>query len=62
MPESQHQRWILDQVAALVEAGAVRPTVTQNLGAISADSLRRAHQAVESGRTAGKVVLEGWTM
>lgn len=60
LPDSHHQAWILDQVAALVEAGAVRPTVTSDLGSISAESLRRAHAAVESGRTVGKIVLEGW--
>lgn len=43
-----------------MEAGAVRPTVTSDLGPISAESLRRAHAAVESGRTVGKIVLEGW--
>ncbi|MFK4760724.1 zinc-binding alcohol dehydrogenase family protein [Microbacterium sp. ZW T5_45] len=60
LPESHHQQWILDQVAALVESGAVRPTVTANLGPISAVSLRRAHEAIETGRTVGKLVLEGW--
>lgn len=62
LPASQHQRWILDEVAALVEAGAVRPTVTENHGPISVDSLRAAHAAVEAGRAVGKVVLEGWAV
>jgi len=60
LPESHHQQWILNQVAALVESGAVRPTVTANLGPISAASLRHAHEAIETGRTVGKIVLEGW--
>lgn len=60
LPESRHQQWILDQVAGLVDSGAVRPTVTETFGPISAESLRRAHAAIETGRTVGKVVLEGW--
>jgi zinc-binding alcohol dehydrogenase family protein len=60
VPTSEHQRWILDQVAALVDEGAVHPTVTDDFGPLSPDSLRRAHAAVESGRTVGKIVLSGW--
>lgn len=61
-PGSEHQRWILDQVAQLVDAGAVRPTVTDDRGPISAESLRLAHAAVETGRSVGKVVLSGWAV
>ncbi len=60
VPGSEHQRWILDQVAALVDEGAVRPTVTDDFGPLTPESLRRAHAAVESGRTVGKIVLSGW--
>lgn len=60
LPESHHQQWILDQVAALVESGEVRPTATESFGPISAESLRAAHAAIETGRTVGKIVLEGW--
>ncbi|MFD7310402.1 zinc-binding alcohol dehydrogenase family protein [Promicromonospora sp. NPDC059942] len=60
LPQSHHQRWILDQVSALVDSGQVRPTVTENLGPISVGSLRRAHTAIETGRAVGKIVLEGW--
>jgi len=34
--------------------------MTENLGPLSAESLKRAHAAVESGRTRGKIVLEGF--
>jgi NADPH:quinone reductase len=34
--------------------------VQENLGRISAASLKRAHAMIESGRTRGKIVLEGW--
>jgi NADPH:quinone reductase len=62
LPGSQHQQWILDEVAAMVDSGAIRPTATENHGAISADSLRSAHALVETGRAVGKVVLEGWVL
>ncbi|WP_433675355.1 zinc-binding alcohol dehydrogenase family protein [Microbacterium gorillae] len=60
LPDSRHQQWILDQVAGLVDSGVVRATSTTNLGTISADSLERAHAAIATGRTVGKIVLEGW--
>ena len=34
--------------------------MTRRLAPISAATLREAHAAVESGRTIGKVVVEGW--
>jgi NADPH2:quinone reductase len=55
---AQHN--ILDETAALIEAGVVKGTLTQNLGTINAANLRRAHQLLEAGHVVGKVVLEGW--
>ena len=55
---TQHQ--ILDEAAALVEKGVLRPTLTTNLGAITAANLRRAHALLEGGRVIGKIVLEGF--
>ncbi len=54
----QHE--ILAEVAALVDAGKLRTTMTSRLTPISAATLKQAHAAVESGRTIGKVVVEGW--
>jgi zinc-binding alcohol dehydrogenase family protein len=54
------QRRLLNEVSALVDAGVLRSTLTQNLGRISAENLRKAHAVVESGRSIGKVVLEGF--
>ncbi len=51
---------ILDQVAALLEEGKIRSTVTESLGAISAANLMMAHTLLETGRARGKVVLEGF--
>jgi zinc-binding alcohol dehydrogenase family protein len=56
--DAQHR--ILSEVSALVDAGVLRSTLTQNLGRISADNLRKAPATVESGTVMGKVVLEGF--
>ena len=47
-------------MAALVDAGIIRTTVAEHFGAINAENLRRAHQLIESGRSRGKIVLEGF--
>jgi zinc-binding alcohol dehydrogenase family protein len=59
-PDMARQGEILAEVAALVDAGRVRSTATENFGTINAANLRRAHALVESGRTIGKVVLAGF--
>jgi zinc-binding alcohol dehydrogenase family protein len=51
---------LLNEVAALVDAGRIRSTVHTNLGELSAANLRRAHALVESGKTLGKIVLSGF--
>jgi zinc-binding alcohol dehydrogenase family protein len=56
--DAQHK--LLNEVARMVDGGAIRTTVQENLGRISAASLKRAHAMIESGRTRGKIVLEGW--
>ncbi|MGH6949054.1 MAG: zinc-binding alcohol dehydrogenase family protein [Kiloniellales bacterium] len=55
---AQHR--LLDAVSGLVETGKLRTTISQNLGPMSAESLREAHRLVESGRMRGKAVLEGF--
>ena len=54
------QHAILDEAAALFEAGTLRTTMTTNLGPITAANLKRAHALLEGGRTIGKIVLEGF--
>ena len=48
------------QTADMVDNGTIRTTVQENLGRIDAANLRRAHAMIESGRTRGKIVLEGF--
>ena len=45
-------------VARLVDAGALRTTMTTRLEGLDAATVRRAHEMIESGRTVGKVVID----
>ena len=54
----QHE--LLDRVAALVDEGVLKTTVSENFGTINAANLRRAHALVESNKARGKVVLAGF--
>jgi zinc-binding alcohol dehydrogenase family protein len=59
-PDIQAQHRLLNEVAQLVDDGRIRTTLAQNMGAINASNLRRAHAFIESGAASGKVVLEGF--
>ncbi len=51
---------LLAEVAALVDAGQIRTTLSDVVGTISAATLKRAHALQESQRQRGKLVLQGW--
>ena len=51
---------LLARVAALVDEGRLRSTVSERFSPINAANLRHAHELVESGRMRGKVVLSGF--
>lgn len=53
-------RHLLQEVASLVDAGKIRPTANADFGTICAENLRRAHRAIETGRTVGKITLSGF--
>jgi NADPH:quinone reductase-like Zn-dependent oxidoreductase len=59
-PDMIEQHKLLTEVARLVDAGTLRTTVGQQLGAINAVNLLRAHQLLEEGRAIGKLVLTGF--
>jgi hypothetical protein len=54
----QHE--ILDAVADIVDGGFLESTVSNHFGAINATNLKRAHALIESGKSIGKIVLEGF--
>jgi NADPH2:quinone reductase len=54
------QHRILSRVAALVDAGRLKSTLTEVLRPIDASNLRLAHRRLEEGRMIGKLALEGW--
>lgn len=54
------QGQLLQEVADLVDSGRIQTTLSNNLGAINAQNLMRAHTLIESGRTRGKIVLAGF--
>ncbi|MCV7345541.1 zinc-binding alcohol dehydrogenase family protein [Mycolicibacterium rhodesiae] len=51
------QQELLAATAQLVDDGIIRSTVTNTIEDFSAEGLREAHKAVESGRMVGKVVV-----
>ncbi len=55
---AQHN--LLDDVASLIDNGVLRSTLDKVLGKINAANLKQAHTLLESGRSTGKLVLEGW--
>lgn len=59
-PDMIEQHRLLAEVSRLVDAGVLRTTRTEHFGRIDVDNLKRAHAAVETGRTIGKIVLEGF--
>lgn len=54
------QHDLLETVTELVDAGRLRPIIEHDLSPISEHTLRQAHELVESGHLAGKIVLHDW--
>lgn len=59
-PDMIAQHRLLNDVANLIDNGVLRTTLGKVIGKINAANLKAAHAAIESGRTTGKLVLEGW--
>lgn len=55
---AQHQ--LLKEVAVLVDSGQLKTTLGQHLGQVCAENLKKAHALIESKKTIGKIVLEGF--
>lgn len=58
--DMQAQHRLLSEVAALIDAGLIRTTLTERCGSINASNMKKAHALIESGKAKGKLVLEGW--
>lgn len=56
------QHHILNKVSELIDQGYIQTTVGKNLGIINATNLRAAHTEIESGKSIGKIVLEGFSI
>jgi zinc-binding alcohol dehydrogenase family protein len=59
-PDMEEQHRLLAQVSRMLDAGALRTTLAEHLGPITAANLRRAHALLEGGTARGKIVLEGF--
>jgi NADPH2:quinone reductase len=58
-PDIQAQHDLLTEVSALVDAGTIRTTLTENLGPLSVETLLEGHRRMEAGSTIGKLALDG---
>src|SRR5947207_14745041 len=59
-PDKIAQHYLLNDVADLIDQGVLRTTLDQTIGTSNAANLKRAHALLDSGRSRGKLVLEGW--
>ena len=59
-PDMIEQHKLLTWVAAEIDAGRIRTTVSQVLSPIDAANLREAHRLIETGKAKGKIVIEGF--
>jgi NADPH2:quinone reductase len=59
-PDMIAQHHLLNDVSDLIDKGVLRTTLDQTFGTINSANLKRAHALLESGKSRGKIVLEGW--
>ena len=59
-PDLAEQGKLLNEVAALIDAGSIRTTLTETLSPINAENLTKAHALIETNTARGKIVLEGF--
>jgi zinc-binding alcohol dehydrogenase family protein len=58
--DMQKQHQLLNDMAQLVDSGVIKTTLAERFGKINAANLKRAHALLESNRSKGKIVLEGF--
>lgn len=54
------QQELLNSVSDLIDRGYIKSTLGKNFGTINAKNLKAAHAELESGKSIGKIVLEGF--
>jgi zinc-binding alcohol dehydrogenase family protein len=54
------QHILLNKISELIDQGHIKTTVGKHLGTINAENLQVAHKELESGKSIGKIVLEGF--
>lgn len=59
-PDMIAQHHLLNDVADLIDKGVIKTTLGDHYGTINAANLKRAHALIESNKSRGKIVLEGW--
>ncbi|WP_369944460.1 zinc-binding alcohol dehydrogenase family protein [Xanthomonas medicagonis] len=59
-PDQLRQHELLTRAGSLIDAGVLRTTLAGNFGTVNASNLRRAHEWIETNRSRGKIVLEGF--
>lgn len=59
MDDMDVQRALLNRVSEMIDNGQLKSTMTANLGALSAESLKKAHEIQESITVIGKNVMSG---
>ncbi|MFC4235554.1 zinc-binding alcohol dehydrogenase family protein [Thalassospira xianhensis] len=58
-PDMIEQHKLLATVADLIDAGTLKNTANESFGALTPESLRKAHALLESGKAIGKITFEG---
>jgi zinc-binding alcohol dehydrogenase family protein len=59
-PDMIRQHELLDELARRMDAGEIVTTLKQVVGTLCPDAVREAHRLIETGRSIGKIVLEGF--
>ena len=58
--DMDEQARLLNRVSDLIDKGYIQAVVGKNLGTNNADNLKTAHEELESGKSIGKIVLQGF--
>ncbi|WP_339735688.1 zinc-binding alcohol dehydrogenase family protein [uncultured Gimesia sp.] len=59
-PDMIEQHRLLNRISKWIDGGQLRSTANEVLSPINAANLRAVHQKLETGRSIGKIVIQGW--